>query len=240
MTLVNVIDARPNTPISTYGLEQLLNQPDPQTEKIANLEAKLAEIETQLKELQKIAAVADKIYQLESQLKALQAMVMALYEKLNSTPQTTQPTYPTNGNTDNHANTVKAVESPPVVAVEKAPEPPPTDIKDSLKRLMPTQEEIERMVLRVLYKKVSFWHNRSDLKVDERGYAVIGRDTNFGVRFSRFVAIVTKYGLSDYVIARGNDSAGYYVEIKASDMGTVLRHLKNLDETLKGALSKTI
>jgi spore cortex formation protein SpoVR/YcgB (stage V sporulation) len=240
MTFVNIIDARPDTPVSLYGLEKLITQPDPREVRMSEIEAKLAEIETQLKELQKIATVMDKIHHLEAQLKSLQAMVVALYEKLNSTPQTPQTNHSTNGSTDHNTNGAKVEEMTPAKSVEPTPEPPTTDVKEMLKRLMPTQEEIERMVLRVLYKKVSYWHGRADLKVDERGYAVIGRDVNFGVKFSRFVAIMTKYGLSDYVIARGNDSAGYYVEIKASELGTVLRHLKNLDETLKGAITKPL
>jgi hypothetical protein len=228
MTLTNIIDARPNAPISTYGLEALITHPDPREVRLTELEAKLKEIETQLKELQKIAAVMDKIYQLEAQLKAIQAMVVALHDKLNSTPQTPQPVHPTNGHTDG------------AKTGEQNPEPPHTDPKEMLKKLMPTQEEIERMVLRALYKKVEYWHGRANLKVDENGYAIIGRDTNFGVKYSQFVAIMAKYGLSDYVFARGNDRAGYYVEIKASEMGAVLRHLKTLDEQLKGALSRQL
>jgi uncharacterized coiled-coil protein SlyX len=230
MTLVNIIDARPGTPISTYELEKLIAEPDPREVRLSDLEAKLAEIMTQLKELQKIATVMDKVYQLEAQLKGIQAMVMALYEKLNSTPPTPQPTPPTNGNTANHTDGAKTA--------EQIPEPPPTDPREMLKKLMPTEEEIERMVLRILYKKVSYWHGRANLKVDEKGYAVIGRDVNFGVKYSRFVAVITKYGLANWVIARGNDNAGYYVEIKASEMGAVLQHLKTLDEAFKGALSR--
>ena len=238
MTPVNIIDARPGAPISTYGLEKLITQPDPREVRLSEVEAKLAEIETQLKELQKIAAVVDKVYQLEAQLKAIQAVVSALYEKLNSTTQTTQPapqpTHPTNGDASQHV----IHNSSGAAVVEQVTQPPTTDVKALLKRLMPTEEEIERMVLRVLYKRVSYWYGRADLKVDENGYAVIGRDTNFGVKYSRFVAIMTKFGLADLVIARGNDSAGYYVEIKASEMGTVLKHLKALDETMNGALSR--
>lgn len=230
MTLRNIIDARPGAPISTYELEKLINQPDPREAKLSDLEAKLAEIENQLKELQKIATVMDKIYQLEAQLKGIQAMVMALYEKLNSTPPTPRPPTPTDGNTANHTDGAKVT--------EQTPEPPPADPREMLKKLMPTEEEIERMVLRLLYKKVSYWHGRANLKVDEKGYAVIGRDVNFGVKYSRFVAVITKYGLADWVIARGNDNAGYYVEIKASEMGAVLQHLKTLDEAFKGALSR--
>jgi uncharacterized coiled-coil protein SlyX len=234
MTLVNVVDARPNAPITTFELETLITQPDPRDARITEVEAKLAEVQTQLKELQKLAAVTDKIHQLEAQLKALQAMVVALYDKLNSTPQSPQPTHPTNG----HREPAITAEPPPAKAVEQNPTPPPTDVREMLKRLMPTEEEIERMVLRVLYKRLDYWHGRANLKVDERGYVVIGRDTNFGVKFSRFAAIMAKYGLSDYVFPRGNDNAGYYVEIKASDMETVLRHLKSLDEALKGAITR--
>jgi uncharacterized coiled-coil protein SlyX len=230
MTLRNVIDARPGTPIPTYELEKLITQPDPREAKLSDLEAKLAAIEAQLKELQKIAAATDKIYQLEAQLKGIQAMVMALYEKLNSTPPTPQPTPPTEANPANQTDGTKVA--------EQTPEPPPTDPREMLKKLMPTEEEIERMILRLLYKKVAYWHGRANLKVDENGYAVIGRDVNFGIKYSRLVAVITKYGLADWVIVRGNDSAGYYVEIKASDMGTVLRHLKTLDEAFKGALSR--
>jgi hypothetical protein len=273
MTLINIIDARPGTPISTYGLEKLLTDHNPQAAKLLELESKLAGIEAQLKDLQKIAtavdkihqletqlmdlrkiaAIADKVYQLEAQLadlqkiaavvdtirqleaqlKAVQDMVAALYEKVNSTPQTPQPTNNTNGDMPRHAthNNNGAV----VVEQKTAP---PTDVKEMLKRLMPTEEEIERMVLRVLYRRVSNWHGRADLKVNENGYAVIGVGTNFGVKYSRFVAIMAKYGLSDYVFARGNDNDGYYVEIKASEIDTVLRHLKALDETMKGALTR--
>jgi uncharacterized coiled-coil protein SlyX len=227
---VNIIDARPGAPISTYWLEELITQPDPREARLSAIEAKLAEIEAQLKELQKIATVIDKIYQLEAQLKGIQAMVAALYEKLNSTHQTPQPTPRTDGNTANHTDGAKVA--------EQTTEPPPTDPREMLKKLMPTEEETERMVLRLLYKKVSYWHGRANIKIDEKGYAVIGRDVNFGVKYSRFVAIITKYGLTDWVIVRGNDNAGYYVEIKASEMGTVLRHLKTLDEALKGALSR--
>jgi len=177
--------------------------------------------------------VVDAIHQLEAQLKAVQDMVMVLYERLNTMPQTPQPTpqptYPTNGDMSQHNNGAVVVEQKTA---------PPTDVKEMLKRLMPTEEEIERMVLRVLYRKVSNWHGRTDIKANENGYAVIGVGTNFGVKYSRFVAIMAKYGLNDYVFARGNDNDGYYVEIKASEIGTVLRHLKALDETMKGALSR--
>jgi len=188
-------------------------------------------------DLQKIATVADAIHQLEAQLKAVQDMVMALNEKLNSAPQTPQPipqpTYPTNGDAPNHSTQHN---NGAVVVEQKTA--PPTDVKEMLKRLMPTEEEIERMVLRVLYRRVSNWHGRADIKVNENGYAVIGVGTNFGVKYSRFVAIMAKYGLSDYVFARGNDDEGYFVEIKASEIGTVLRHLKALDESMKGALTR--
>jgi uncharacterized coiled-coil protein SlyX len=230
MTPVNIIDARPGAPIITYELDKLITQPDPREARLSDLEAKLAEVKDQLEKLQKIAAVIDKIYQLEAQLKGIQAMVMALYDKLNSTPQAPQPTHPTDANPANHTSGAKAA--------EQTPEPPPADPREMLKKLMPTEEEIEQMVLRLLYKKVSYWFGRANLKVDENGYAVIGRDVNFGVKYSRFVAVIAKYGLADWVIARGNDNAGYYVEIKASEMGAVLRHLKTLDEAFKGALSR--
>jgi hypothetical protein len=87
---------------------------------------------------------------------------------------------------------------------------------------------------------VEYWYGRVNLKVDEKGYAVIGRDVNFGVKYSQFVAIMVKYGLSDLVFARGNDNAGYYVEIKAAEMSAVLQHLKTLDEQLSGALSRPL
>jgi hypothetical protein len=163
--------------------------------------------------------------------------VAALYEKLNSAPQTPQIT-PQPANAANVSTSHHVIQYNHGAAVIEQKTGPPTDVKEMLKRLMPTEEEIERMVLRVLYKKVTSWLERADRKVNENGYAVIGIGPNFGVKYSRFVAIMSKYGLSDYVVARGNDTDGYHVEIKASEIDTVLRHLKALDETMKGALTR--
>jgi len=222
MTPVNIIDTRPNAPLTQYAIEQLISQPDPREVRLSELEAKLAEIETHLKDLQKIATAVDKIYELEARLKSLQALVVEVYNAVNHMTQTPYPPPP--------AAEAKVVDNgvnpqPALATAEKEVD-------------QPALTDIERMVLRVLYKKVEYWHGRANLKVDENGYAVIGRDVNFGVKFSQFVAIMTKFGLADLVFARGNDRAGYYVEIKASEMGAVLRHLKTLDEQLKGALSR--
>jgi uncharacterized coiled-coil protein SlyX len=218
----NIIDARPHTPTSLFALENLITHPDPREERIHALEAKLAQIETQLKELQKIATAVDMVYELEARIKSLQAFVAELYSAVKQPPSPPKP-------------------EPPPPPQEKPPEtktpdsnPPPAENKADT----PAPSDIERMVLRVLYRKLEYWLGRANLKVDEKGYTVIGRDVNFGVKFSQFVAIMTRFGLSEWVIARGNDRAGYYVEIKASDMPNTLQHLKTLDETLKGALSR--
>ena len=232
MTLTNIIDARPHTPTPTYATEALLLTPDPREERLSHLETKLAELEAAVKDLKKIATVLETVHDLEARLKTLQSLVVELYDMVNHMRQTPQPPpqsyeakiadQPTN-------------HSPTPPPIEKS-EPSQTDKKEDLQTL----SDIERMVLRVLYRKLEYWVGRANLKVDDKGYAVIGRDVNFGVKFSQFVAIMTKFGLSDYVIARGNDRAGYYVEIKATQMGDAIRHLKTLDDQLKGALSRLL
>ena len=225
MTHINIIDARPDAPITQFALEQLITQPDPRELRIYTLETKLSEIEAQIKELRKLATVTDKIFELEARIKTLQNMVAELYNMVSRQPEPPkeapkpEPPPPTQE---------KTVENPNPKA-----DPPPAENKAE----QPTLTDIERMVLRVLYKKLKYWSGRSDLKVDENGYAVIGRDTNFGVKFSQFVAVMTKFGLSDWVIARGNDKAGYYVEIKASDMPKALERLKELDKLFNKAIS---
>jgi len=229
MPHVNIIDARPDAPITLFALENLITQPDPREARLYALEVKLAQIETQLKDLQKIATATERIHDLEARLKSLQSMVAELYsmvtkltEALREPPKEAPKPEPPPPPQE------KPEENP-----SPKPEPPPAENKaDQL-----TLSDIERMVLRVLYKKLKYWASRSDLKVDENGYAVIGRDVNFGVKFSQFVAIMTKFGLSDWVIARGNDKAGYYVEIKASDMPTALERLKELDRLSNKAIT---
>jgi len=213
----NIIDARPHSPTTLFALEELITQPDPREEKLSMLEAKLAEIETQLKELQKIATAMDKVYELEARIKSLQSFVAELYNAIKQPPNPPKPEPP----------------PPPQENTERVESQPPAENKAEAKTLT----DIERIVLRVLYKRLKFWHGRTGLKVDEQGYAVIGRDVNFGVKFSQFVAIMTKFGLADYIIARGNDRAGYYVEIKASDMAKALERLRELDQTYQKAIS---
>jgi hypothetical protein len=240
MTLINMIDARPDAPLPDLTLEKLIQTPDFTTAKLAEIERRLADIEARLEKLEKIAAALDKLYALEARLKALEAMIVALHNTVNSpsaAPQTPEAKVTEQTPQTSEAKITEANEAKPA---EQKPQPTTTDVKELLKRLMPTEEEIERMVLRVIYRKVTYWHGRTNLKVDENGYAVIGRDVNFGVKYSKFVAIMAKYGLSDYVIARGNDNAGYYVEVKASDLSALLQRLKTLDEQLKGALSRQI
>ncbi len=217
MTLINIIDARPGTPLTIDALlDELRRRASP--EEPSELEKKLSEIEARLKTVEdlhtKLAETLDKLYALEAKVKSLEALIVALY------------------------NAVSSATPPEAKVTEQTPKPTQTDPKEVLKSLMPTEEEIERMVLKVLYKRMHYWHGRANLPVDEKGYVVIGRDTNFGARYSRFVAIMAKYGLSDWVIARGNDQAGYYVEVKASDFDAVIQRLKAIDESLNGALSK--
>jgi hypothetical protein len=213
----NIIDARPHSPTTLFALEELITQPDPREEKLSALEAKLAEIETQLRELQKIATAMDKVYELEARIKTLQSFVAELYNAINQ-PQKLPKLAPP---------------PPPEEAEIPKPDPPPAENKAE----PPPLTNTERVVLRILFRRLRYWYGRTDLKVDDKGYAVIGRDDNFGVKFTEFVAIMTKFGLADYIIARGNDRAGYYVEIKASDLAKALERLRELDQIYRKAIS---
>jgi hypothetical protein len=221
MTLHNIIDARPGTPIPTYGLEKLITQPDPREEKLHTLETKLAEIQTQLRELQKIATAMDKVYELEARIKTLQAFVAELYNAIKQPTNLPKPEPP----------------PPPQEKPKEAENPKPDQPPAENKADPPPLTETERVVLRALFSRLKYWYGRTNLKVDDKGYFVIGRDDNFGVNFSQFVAITAKFGLADYVITRGNDRAGYYVEIKVSDMANALARLRELDQIYRKAIS---
>ena len=217
----NIIDARPNSPTTLFALEELIAQPDPREVKLSELEAKIAQIEAQLRELQKIAAAVNTIYEVEARLKSLQSFVAELYYAIKQPPNPPKPEPPP----PPHENTAEAKNA-------EAGQPPAENTA-----YPPALSDTERMVLRVLYRKLNYWYGRANLKVDNDGFTVIGRDLNFGVKFSQFVAIVTRYGLSEWVIARGNDRAGYYVEIKPSDMAKALERLRELDQLYKKAIS---